>query len=107
MQLAQPHTEVSPGDVSACLKERRHLTNIPERQLFQKTLAFFFAVKKQGCTGPPLSPEVNTESDAPVVHGDGVWKAQIHKARRGHSPKQKCDGNILFKHAADGTPYLR
>lgn len=103
-RLVRPHTKASLEDISICLEKDsvdRSANNTPERQLFQKTLAFFYSVKKYGCTGP------TNELGRIGPSEDAAWKAQINKARRGHSPKAKCDGTILFQHTGDGKPYLR
>jgi hypothetical protein len=103
-RLAHPHTEASLEDISVHLGKDsldRSANNTPEQQLFQKTLAFFYSVKKYGCTGPPHELGRSGPSE------DDAWNAQIKKARRGHSPKAKCDGNILFQYTGDGKPYLR
>ncbi|KAF8200102.1 hypothetical protein BJ912DRAFT_898089 [Pholiota molesta] len=106
VKLAQSHTKASPEDISTQLK-KTHLnhsaTNTLQRQLFRKTLAFFYAIKQQGCTGPPPGSGF---VQADHSKDTSAWQAQIHKGRRGRLPKDKCNGEICFRYASDRKPYL-
>ncbi|KAF9011576.1 hypothetical protein BDZ89DRAFT_1119143 [Hymenopellis radicata] len=100
------HTQVSHSDIHTIVKDR--LSGLsdasPQQALFQKTAAYYTAVTRVGCPGPPMEETRYTaeEQEARQVALD--LQASIH---RGGKIKPTCDGRIVLDSDNHGTLYLR
>ncbi|KAF6748810.1 hypothetical protein DFP72DRAFT_819855 [Ephemerocybe angulata] len=73
-------------------------------QVCQKTVAFFCALMETGCGFPRCEPTVRTGEEK---RRHDAWTAQINAARRGHIPKETCDGRLILCKGRDNKPYIR
>ena len=104
--MCQPHWEVTPESISCQMQEchsRGMFKQATWIQLFHKTLSYFMALQRQGCTGPLFERTYFT-----VEEQEEKREALELQARqwRGHIPKEACDGRLLYKFRPDGRPYI-
>ncbi|KAJ7257624.1 hypothetical protein C8J57DRAFT_1074290 [Mycena rebaudengoi] len=105
--LSRAHITASREDISqrlrnAQLDRERHSST--RSALFQKTLAYFVALMKQGCSAPPHEA---TDYFGEELEQRQAWLLQLQRNRRGHSPKTSCDGRLLFQYDNQGKAFIR
>lgn len=103
----RPHVAASREDLRLRLEQERQTSeqhSSTRRQLFEKTLALFIAISKQGCPAPRYEATHYTEEEKTRRE---EWIRQKETAQRGHSDTNAltCEGRILFRKDNEGAAF--
>ncbi|KAF8176638.1 hypothetical protein K438DRAFT_71132 [Mycena galopus ATCC 62051] len=102
--LSEPHTKASRKDIEQRLAEERDNRlefSSPQRDIFKKTAALIATVRNQGCTQPPSTATVRTNSDEEEYDAHQERKDSFS---RGRSKPKTCESRIMYRPGA--KPYL-
>ncbi|KAJ6453265.1 hypothetical protein DFH09DRAFT_964017 [Mycena vulgaris] len=105
--LIRPHVSASREEITERLRQAqfdRERHSSTRSVLFQKTLAYFVALSKQGCGAPPYEP---TTYFGVELEQRQAWLLQRDKIRRGHISKPSCEGRLLFQYDSRGNAFIR
>ncbi|KAF9494613.1 hypothetical protein BDN71DRAFT_1349579, partial [Pleurotus eryngii] len=78
------------------------LYTAPEYALTMKTLAYFTALKTQGCQGPQYE-----HISAAVSQDQAEWNSRVEDGRRGHLPKESCGGALILDYNKKNRPFIQ
>lgn len=78
------------------------LYTAPEHALTTKTLAYFTALKTQGCQGPRYE-----RTSTAVSQDQTEWNSRVEDGRRGHLPKDSCGGALILDYDKKNCPLVR
>ncbi|KAG6818895.1 hypothetical protein H0H93_000513 [Arthromyces matolae] len=99
------HCFASRNALAAQLNEDLVTDFSPRRLLFEKTLAYYGAILKHGCGGPPCENTLAEADTTSEQHARWITLREI--AARGHDLKQRCLGRIVLDEKANGTYFIR
>jgi hypothetical protein len=106
-KATQPHHKATREDLRLRLTQHQQLCwhgSSTHQALFEKTLALYTTYHIHGCLGPPNELETSRYMDNSF---QSDWGTQIKKARRGHSAKLTCAGQLLFDYDHTGKAFIR
>jgi len=78
--------------------------NSPVRDVYEKTLALWSSLMKNGCGAPHYEPTVFFDVD--LAKRERL-DTQLEMARRGHDAKATCNGCLLLEYNHNEDAYVR
>ncbi|KIJ07136.1 hypothetical protein PAXINDRAFT_90891 [Paxillus involutus ATCC 200175] len=106
--LSAPHFQASRDAVQSSLLALRK-TLSPDAQLLQRTMSYWAALCRAGCSAPPDPCQMNLE----IIRTPRkqawleTWDKQRDESHRGQPSKLTCKGQLIFDHGHDNQPIVR